>query len=55
MRWSYGLGESAFTLQRMTPSPDLTHSPAAATITVRGTQSIGRAFAVAEPGGPVAR
>ncbi|GIF48523.1 hypothetical protein Afe04nite_30620 [Asanoa ferruginea] len=42
MRWSYGLGESAFTLQHTTPSPDLTHSPAAITITVRGTQSIGR-------------
>ncbi|REG02181.1 hypothetical protein DFJ67_8273 [Asanoa ferruginea] len=41
MRWSYGLGVSAFTLQRMTPSPDLTYSPGASAITVRGTQSTG--------------
>jgi hypothetical protein len=41
MRWSYGLGVSAFTLQRMTPSPDLTQSLAAATSAVRGAQSIG--------------
>ncbi|GIF53901.1 hypothetical protein Afe04nite_84400 [Asanoa ferruginea] len=41
MRWSYGLGESAFTLQRMTPSPDLTQSLAASMITVRGAQSDG--------------
>ncbi|HEV7713408.1 MAG TPA: hypothetical protein VGP16_34760 [Asanoa sp.] len=43
----------------MTPSPDLTHSPAATYGAARGTQSIGRASgghsAVAEPGGPVAR